>query len=338
MKSIIQTILAFFLGLFLVSVFNFEIDSTNTIFLFVTYLLLAIGLYSSVYGIDIKELKEHGKLVLSAVTIGVIFKTFFIGGVFYLIFRSPLAFVFAVIVAQIDPLGTAQLMSSNKHLSKTGQTIIRAWSSFDDPMTVLISIYFVLPFLLEQGRSFFDYVIGFIFNLALALGVYLLNKFVVKKDIYKILLLVICLVLCAFYQFMLAIAIIALFLRPQKIFNKTEFEPILGRILTTAFLLSTLIFGAFAKDGINILWGAVVGILVVISQIVATYFITNKLNKKDRVNIAFAQYNGITSILLAVFFQGYFDGVVSVIISALVFINLIYYFNNSIFKPRIVKT
>ena len=36
-----------------------------------TYTLLAIGLYGSVYGIQLDELKNHNKLIVRAVTIGV---------------------------------------------------------------------------------------------------------------------------------------------------------------------------------------------------------------------------------------------------------------------------
>ena len=61
-----------------------------------TYTLLAIGLYGSVYGIQLKELKNHNKIVIQAVTVGVLLKTLIIGGILFLAMRRPAAFLLAL--------------------------------------------------------------------------------------------------------------------------------------------------------------------------------------------------------------------------------------------------
>lgn len=44
----------------------------------VLYALLAVGLYGSVHGIDLTELKTHRSIVVSAITVGVLLKALLI--------------------------------------------------------------------------------------------------------------------------------------------------------------------------------------------------------------------------------------------------------------------
>lgn len=50
-------------------------------YLLVVASLLAIGLYASTYGIVLKEARQHLKIILSAVTVGVVLKAAIIGGI-----------------------------------------------------------------------------------------------------------------------------------------------------------------------------------------------------------------------------------------------------------------
>ncbi|TMR15670.1 hypothetical protein ETD86_26755 [Nonomuraea turkmeniaca] len=50
--------------------------------------------------------------------------------------------ILAVAVAQIDPLSVASVMADNR-LSDRAKTILGAWSSFDDPVTVILAFYAV---------------------------------------------------------------------------------------------------------------------------------------------------------------------------------------------------
>src|SRR5262249_41483900 len=67
-------------------------------------LLLAIGLFASTQSISLPEVREHLRLTLVAVTLGVVVKAALIAAVMVLIFRRPEYLVVGIAVAQIDPL------------------------------------------------------------------------------------------------------------------------------------------------------------------------------------------------------------------------------------------
>ena len=337
MKPITTLSAGLLLGFFTSRIFDLSGIQNGGLFVTLIYLILGVGLYGSVYGINLQELKQHNKIVLSAVTLGVLFKTLFIAGLFYFIFKSYLALVFAVIVAQIDPIGTVKLISSNKHLSQSGQTIIKAWSSFDDPMTVLLAVYVFLPILIKQDSTLLDYTISLGWNLIFCVIVYNAQKYLVKNNLAESILLIVTFIICVWFQWMLAIAILALFLRPENIFIKFKFEPIIQKLINIVFVISSFLIGTFIQDSVDFKSGIILGILAVLSQIVIGYFVSIHLDRKDRINIALAQYNGITSIILAIFFEEYFDGIVSVIIIALITINILYYFNHKYTRNWLTK-
>src|SRR6187402_2138723 len=116
-------------------------------YLFIVALLLVMGLYASTYSIDLKEARQHVKLIISAVTIGVVMKAAIIGGSLALLFQDPYFLILGIAVAQIDPLSVAGLMKGDR-LSKKAKTILYSWASFDDPVTVLLSLY--VPMLVMQ--------------------------------------------------------------------------------------------------------------------------------------------------------------------------------------------
>jgi NhaP-type Na+/H+ or K+/H+ antiporter len=334
MKAVFSLVLTIVAGLVTANIFELGPILGSSYFAFVIYGILCLGLYGSVYGINLKELKTHNKIVLSAVTFGVLFKTLFIGAGFYLLFPSPLAFILGVIVAQIDPVGTAHLMSNNKKLSASGQTIIRAWSSFDDPITVLLALYLFLPMVLNTQQSILGYLVVFGYNLIFCSLIYLCTKYLKPDDNAQLGLLLLAFIICVYFQLTLSIAVIGLFLRPQKLLTRFNFEMILQRLLQCVFLISTFLIGAFSRGQFDLLRGVVLGFLAILSQIAVSSLLTQKLHKVDKVNIAFAQYNGITSIVLAIFFEENQLSVVPIVIVALVTINLVYYFNNNVLKLR----
>jgi NhaP-type Na+/H+ or K+/H+ antiporter len=336
MKTAFSLIITLAAGLIASNLFNLQPIFINQYFSILTYGILCLGLYGSVYGINLDELRTHNKIVLSAVTFGVLFKTLFIGAGFYLIFPSPLAFILGVIVAQIDPVGTVHLMNNNQKLSATGQTIIRAWSSFDDPITVLLALYLFLPMVLQTQRSILDYLVMFGYNLIFCSLVYISKKYWNLRDNAQLVLLLFVFGICVYFQLTLSIAIIGLFLRPVRLFSKFNFELILQKLLQFVFLFSTFLIGALSQGQFDILRGVGLGLLAVLSQIVVSSLLTQKLHKADKINIAFAQYNGITSIVLAIFFEENNLKVVPIVIIALVTINLVYYFNNNVLKPRLL--
>src|SRR6187549_2426905 len=62
--------------------------------------LLATGLYASTFGIDLKEARKHVKIIVSAVTIGVVMKAFFTGLILAVVFNDPFFFILGIAVAQ----------------------------------------------------------------------------------------------------------------------------------------------------------------------------------------------------------------------------------------------
>lgn len=297
-----------------------------------TYALLAVGLYGSVYGIHLDELKNHTKIVLQAVTIGVLLKTVIIGLTLYFVTRNPVAFLLGLTVAQIDPLSVANLLKGGStKLSTRANTILGAWSSFDDPMTVLLSIY-ALYFFLPQSESgnLFDSVLPFFIglaqNLLFVLAAYLIHKYLKSNSTATILLLAICFVIAIAFNWMLGIAIIGLFLRPE--IKK------LPLIISAAFYIAVLLLGFLLVNGVFWVEGLALGIGAILAQIIVGFLLTRDLPRNERLYLAFAQQNGITAMILALFFEKDLAGTVGIVAPAIIFINLGYYFFNQIIFRR----
>jgi NhaP-type Na+/H+ or K+/H+ antiporter len=139
-----------FSGLIFALIFGITSVVDQRWYMLATATLLAFGLYGSTFGISIAEARRHLRLIVSAVTIGVLLKAIVIGTVMSLILRSAYGFILGVVVAQIDPLSTAALQKG-KRLSKRAKTILAAWSSFDDPVTVILSLYMPIIIALLTG-------------------------------------------------------------------------------------------------------------------------------------------------------------------------------------------
>jgi NhaP-type Na+/H+ or K+/H+ antiporter len=296
-----------------------------------TYTLLAIGLYGSVYGIHLSELQNHTKIVLQAVTVGVLLKTIIVGLALYLVSHNVTAFLLGLTVAQIDPLSVANLLQGGpSKLSTRAQTILGAWSSFDDPMTVLLSIY-ALYFFLPHGDtgnlmdSMLPFFIGLVQNLIFVILVYLLSRSLKRNSTALLVLLAVCFVIAITFKWMLGIAIIGLFLRP--VIKK------LPLIISSAFYIAVLLLGFLLVNGVFWLDGLALGLGAILAQVIVGFLLTRDLPRNERLYLAFAQQNGITAMILALFFEKDLMGTVGIVAPAIVFINLGYYlFNRAIFK------
>ncbi|HVA97242.1 MAG TPA: hypothetical protein VND99_06305 [Candidatus Acidoferrales bacterium] len=295
-------------------------------------ILLVIGLYASVYEIDITILKKHTHMVLSAITFGVILKSAIIGSLFFLITRNMLSFLLGVAVAQIDPLSVSYLLKSKDgSFSTVGRTILRVWSSFDDPMTILLSIFFVAPIILGTFyRNPFTYIDEVFFNILFAFVIFVCNKFV-NSEIGKKVLLFFSLFIAIICNLTLGISLIALFLRPTL-------GKALSSSVTIAFYIGVLLLGLTVTITLqSVLAGVLLGVIAFVAQIIATFLIAKKLTKTDKFHLAFAQYNGITSIGLGIFFQHSFPSITSIIALAVVTINSIYYLANHVLYKKITS-
>ncbi|WP_330177086.1 hypothetical protein OG875_28435 [Streptomyces sp. NBC_01498] len=102
--------------------------------------LLAIGLYGSTHELEAADVRENLRAVVVAVTLGVLLKAGLISAVMVLVVPGPEAMILGIAVAQIDPLSVAA-MGARDRMSRRAKTLLSAWASFDDPMTVLLSFY-----------------------------------------------------------------------------------------------------------------------------------------------------------------------------------------------------
>lgn len=298
--------------------------------------LLAIGLFASVYGIDTHELKQNQIVVALAVTVGVLLKILFIGGILYFFTQNPLYFLIGAIVAQIDPLSVAALVN-NTYLSKKAKTVLIAWASFDDPVTVIASIYIasliglsVMGINTSDANPYISYLFDFAKNIGFVLAIYIVHRFVGKKHVMiEFLLLAIVFIIGVWQFWMLGVALSALFLRPPV--GKT-----MDYAVHIALYISIFLLGMLLVQGINITMGLFIALAAIASQVIVGLILTVKYSNIDRIHLAFAQQNGVTAIILSLVFYSaalthdtHFN-IVAMIAPAILFINIIYLFSNAV--------
>lgn len=318
-------------GVIVAVAFGFAPDTESQGYTLLTYALLAIGLYGSVVSIDRGVLRENRRIVLQAVTAGVLLKAAIIGGVVYLVLRDNIAFLLGLAVAQIDPLSVAAILHKQNRISERARTILAAWSSFDDPMTVILSVYLLV--LLAPGADAVvpleAFLVSFAANLVFAACAYLLHRMI--HDVrWRYVLLIACFAVAIWFQLMLGIAIIGLFLRPPI--------KVLPKIVTGSFYLALFLLGLILAHGISIEVGLVVAVGAVLAQGIAAFLLTTKLPTQDRLYLAFAQQNGITAIILALLFETERPGIVAIIAPAILGINLIHYVTNTLIERQSIRS
>ncbi|WP_020518938.1 cation:proton antiporter domain-containing protein [Catelliglobosispora koreensis] len=298
------------------------------------FLLLGIGLYGATNGIDLRQAKQDKKIIVLAVTVGVVLKALIIGGSLALFWDDPLFLILGVAVAQIDPLSVAALMGDGR-LSTRARTVLAAWSSFDDPFTVVLSIYaaavavntFGLGSGVPTGTSpALLYAWDLAGNIALALVAWLIWRLEAVQDRawLQYLLLLAFLAVSVVFGLMLGIAIIGLFARPQKL------EPLIPRITTAAMFLAAIVLGFLLIDGIEFGKGIALGAMAYLAQAIVAVPLARKFPPLDRWHLAAAQQNGITAIILALALEIQFDGVVAVVAPAIITANVLHFVVNKV--------
>jgi uncharacterized membrane protein len=80
--------------------------------------------------------------------------------------------------------------------------------------------------------------------------------------------------------------------------------------------------------------GVLLGVAAFVSQILATALVARGLSRDDKLFLAVAQYNGITSVILALVVGAVFGEVVTIVTAAVVTINSIYYFANKFVERK----
>nr|BFE52580.1 hypothetical protein GCM10017745_60070 [Saccharothrix mutabilis subsp. capreolus] len=304
-------------------------------YLFAINALLGFGLYASTRGIDLAEFREHWGTVLAAVTLGVLLKVALIFGVLFAFYERPEHLLLAVAVAQIDPLSVAALRAGSR-LSEAGKTLLAAWSSFDDPITVLLTVY--LTALTVGGGTLPVGGVGtlgvnLLLNLALAGAVFAVWRGLrgrraagTGSPAGRAAVLVAVLaagVVAASFSLLLALALIGLFYRPGRSAD-------VDRGAGVALYLGTFAIGLVLVNGIDIGTGVVLGVAAFLAQVVAASALTARPRwRGDRVRLALGQQNGLTAVILALMLEPVLPAA-AVIAPAVVVVNLLHAVTNAV--------
>ncbi|MBV1855834.1 hypothetical protein [Catellatospora tritici] len=301
------------------------------------YLLLAIGLYGATYGIDLGQARHDKKIIVSAVTVGVVAKALIIGGVLALAWRDPLFLLLGVAVAQIDPLSVAALMGDGR-MSPRARTILAAWSSFDDPITVILTVYaaaVAAAFGLgtasaaADGSWLADYAVDLVGNVGLAAAAWLVWRHLRPPLWLRYLLLVGCAVAAMFTGWMLAMALIGLFARPPAL------QRLMPRITEAAMYAAAVALGVLLVGGIDLPAGIALGAVAFAAQALVAWPLTRGMPRADRWHLAAAQQHGITAIILALTLEIQFTGVVAVIAPTILTANVLHMAVNHLLDRRL---
>jgi hypothetical protein len=345
--------------------------SHSSAYLYIASSLLAVGLYGSTYTISLTEARRSIRTVVAAVTLGVLGKSLLTSALTFLIFRKPVFLVLAVAVSQIDPLSVAATGRSSS-MSIRAQSILAAWASFDDPVTVLITIYAAtfavtsprgkagLIFTMRGHDGIVGYLVGVGGNLAFAAGVVaacVVARAISRRDQLGFrqvsrpvmgaakargsartpnlgvsavtVVLLVGLFAMAIWQFlMLGLALIGLVYRPKAI------APLLERAVVIAFVLVAIALGMFLANGIDVEYGIVLGLAAFGAQVCASLPLTRTLPASDRVQLAIAQQNGVTAILLALLLEPAFPQATAIMGPAILTINVSHLFSRALWDRR----
>ncbi len=329
MRRIGQLLLCIAIGLGLAWTLSADVDAIaqSPAYKTMAYLLLAIGLYGATYGIDLQRARQDRTIIISAVTIGVVVKAALIGVTLALAWQDPIFLILGVAVAQIDPLSVAALMDDER-MSIRARNVLASWSSFDDPFTVILSIYAAAVAVNTFGIGNHPptdadpallYAMDLGGNLLLAGATYLIWKLLARKPaIFQYAALLAFVAAAVATGWMLAIALIGLFARPRQL------DKAIGPITRIALYVASVGLGFLLIDGVQIWRGIALGAAAFAAQIVVAAVLTRGVPRHDRWHLALAQQNGITAIILALTLQIQFDQAVAVIAPAIVTVNLIH--------------
>ncbi|MGI8500045.1 MAG: cation:proton antiporter [Hassallia sp.] len=138
-------------------------------------------MYINVLSIDTEVFKKCLYPILKVIFIGVPIKIVLPGFILASLSPgiAPIAYLSATVIAQIDPIAASKSLNNN-NISKKSETILRAWSSFDDPITVLFAFYIFLPLVVSSKLNFNQYLLHIATEIIICFLVYHLFK------IYKI--------------------------------------------------------------------------------------------------------------------------------------------------------
>lgn len=311
LQKLILSVFIGFTGYFLISnnVINLSVVS-NSYWLKFMYLLVAVGLYLNVSEIDLKDISLNWKTLASILLFGLPIKIFLPGVCLGLFDRELWSIVFlaSTVIAQIDPIAASYNLKFTNLNSRT-KTILRFWSSFDDPITVLFAFYIFLPFTLT--RSSF-HIIHYITSLCIELIISIIIYFLYQKFKYKIrnfknnminmldlFFISIIVLISGFSGSFLVPAIVGIIIRPYIPPKISEY--ILGFIFYFSIFTTGALTASLGFRNLNWTAGLILGgLMFFVAQPIVTLIFVRKLENRERSRIMFGHENGMTAILLTV--------------------------------------
>ncbi|WP_410614207.1 hypothetical protein [Amycolatopsis sp. lyj-109] len=321
--------------------------------------LLAVGLYGSTRDIDISELRQNRRTVVLALSAGVTAKVVLIAAVMVLLYPAPASIVLGVAVAQIDPLAVAAAQRQTRMSSST-RAVLNAWAAFDDPVTVLLTVYLSM-FALNRGGGGVAALaspaatFGFdvLLNLAFAGGA-LVGWWITRRAglhawlasgssparYAQACVAVLALaygVVGVLGSLLLGIALIGLFFRPYLEWRRTSAGIVFGALLVATAALGLVLAGtAGTLTWATLVKGVVLGTTAYAAQMVTGWLLSRGRSRFDRLHLALSQQNGLTAIVLALVLEPDFPGAVAVIAPAIVVTNGLYYLGG-VFVRRVER-
>jgi len=289
----------FSLGRILFPSFQFQTISLLPVLM---YTAVAVGLYLNVSDIEIGELLKNKGAIAAVLFLGVPAKIF-LPGLALLALMPGLGkatvFLCATVIAQIDPILSAKSIAHDRFSQKSG-TILRCWSSFDDPITVLFAFYIFLPlFFQDQSASISQYFIQLLGELVVCavLALCLNDRWrpaaPEQRHIRRFIVISTCIASGVLGRFLLP-ASLGLIVDPFSAQAKQ-------RVLNWIFIFTSFVIGALAVDvRLNWLPGILLGAVTFFAAqpLVALLFIRDSRDNLWRVMLG--HQNGMTAILLTV--------------------------------------
>lgn len=309
---ILLTVIGFGLGS-IIGINPIEIDNFNIL----ASLALAFGLYTAVSGIDINSLGKYKKISVFIVTAGVPIQILVTAAIMYIIYPHPISILVAVAIDQIDPISVSTLLNNKLGMTKAAKSLLNVWASFDDPVTVLFGFALLLPLVTDTSfASIKDLGLGLILNIVPAVTVYYLAKSkVLKKKPVQIITLLLSIIFTVATQSFLFIALVGLLVRPFDAKN-------LGKYTTAIYYAILLIVGmSLPFYGIDLRLGFLLALVefFVVQPLSAITMVKGTAN--DIFRLAFAQQNGLTTLLMGLTFQALGFNVLPILLPAIICIN-----------------
>jgi NhaP-type Na+/H+ or K+/H+ antiporter len=290
-----------------------------------TSIALVIGLYGSVIGIDLPSIQRRKWLALIIITVAVPLQILATGVVMYLIYPAAISFLLAVAIDQIDPISTATLLQDKQKMSEEAKGLLRVWAAFDDPVTVLFGFFILLP--LVSGHSLalagsdanpLNYLGSLALNLIPALLLWLVYRYTIwlqNKPLAAGLLVVVLVYAFLTNSYLLA-AISGLLLRPIP-------EKYFQRVIQVLYYVIVFIVGmAIASYGLDLRLGILLAVaeFFVVQPLSALVLFNGRVS--DVFRIAYAQQNGLTTLLMGIAFESLGLRVLHILLPAILAVNL----------------